>query len=236
MENITAKVFSQEEHAPLRVHRPFSSMDNLNLVSVYYTAITTLSIALRLTEAGQDVVVSMDSMSRIAEALTGLDHLNKTGQTGLVSGGLGRDALVQTRAMAALGGDYTHILGEGDFAAGTMTVFATALAAERGGKGGSDPSETAYAREISGTAHTGYFDLVNLNPKPRADAPYPWVNVLTSMTRFQDIFVPPVHMAEMAKVRTEMAAMGDPDAQFRWLHTYADARPIPDWVTAGKKQ
>ena len=155
-----------------------------------------LEKAKRLVEAGQDVVVLLDSITRLARAHNAT--FEAQGQSRTMSGGLEAGALRGPKRLFGA----ARAVEEG----GSLTVIATALVDT-----GSRMDDVIF-EEFKGT---GNMELVL--SRPLADRRlYPAVDVLASGTRREEMLLPPDRLHRVWALRQLLAGL-EPDEALRLL-------------------
>lgn len=159
----------------------------------------TLNAAINETEVGKDVLVLIDSLTRMARAFN--KESNNHGRT--LSGGLAANALEWPRRFFGAARNLEH--------GGSLTVMATILVDT-----GSRMDEVIF-QEFKGT---GNLDLV-LSQKCAEQRLYPAVNLNESGTRKEELlFSPEQHKAAM-KLRSFLSQMSETEAM-QYLLTHPE--------------
>ncbi len=172
----------------------FASSNDHETSSHVRLAEMVIERAKRLTEAGQDVVVLLDSITRLARAYN--KHTG-SGRTG--TGGLDIKALDIPKKLFGA----ARAFDEG----GTLTVMATALV-ETGSR-----MDDVIFQEFKGT---GNMELV-LDRKLADRRVYPAINLAASGTRKEERLLPAEMLDRITLLRRSMLQLNDVDAMERLL-------------------
>ena len=158
-----------------------------------------LERAMRLVELGKDVVILLDSMTRLARAynLT----INPTGRT--LSGGLDPGSLYGPKRFFGAARNIEH--------GGSLTILATALI-----ETGSRMDEVIF-EEFKGT---GNMEL-QLDRKLANRRIFPAVDIPASSTRRDDLLLPPDVISRMWQIRKQLSDMSGQEAMEK-LRTYME--------------
>ncbi len=152
----------------------------------YWVARFVLERAKQLTRSGFDVVVLMDSASRILMSHSRSDEIIKPANAGMISGGISTASVSATKRLLATAGH---------FECGTLTIISTMLGAESG-----KPShEAALAEEVGPSVMTAWWELIKIQKSG-----WPKLNVANTRTRQIEDFASPAFLQEMQQVNRLM--------------------------------
>lgn len=173
----------------------FASSNDSNVKEHCRIAEMCIERAKRLVEAGRDVLILMDSITRLARAYNNAER--GSGRT--MSGGIDARALEMPRRLFAA--------ARATRTAGTMTILATALIETN-----SRMDELIF-QEFKGT---GNMELV-LNRRIAELYIYPAVDILKSGTRREELIMPEMWLHKLRMIRRALASYKPAEAMERLL-------------------
>ncbi len=159
-------------------------------------AILTIERAKRMAEAGRDVVVLLDSLTRVGRAFNTAPGMSQTGRT--LSGGLDASALAIPKQLFGAARKFEE--------GGSLTIIATALV-DTGSRG-----DQVIFEEFKGT---GNMEMI-LDRKIAERRIFPAIDLAASGTRKEHLLVPPKELETMTALRRRLLNM-PPDQQVSQL-------------------
>ncbi|MCB9481277.1 MAG: transcription termination factor Rho [Desulfobacteraceae bacterium] len=172
-----------------------SSSSDQGISSHLRMARLTINSAIRCAEAGNDVVVLIDSLTRMARAFnSGTDSGGKT-----MSGGVGAKALATPRAYF---GAARNLEG-----GGSLTNIATIL------KDTGSRMDDVIFQEFKGT---GNMDLV-LSRKCSENRVWPAINIRESGTRKEELIHDEEELKQINEIRRSISSLDEKDAMEQFL-------------------
>ena len=169
-----------------------------------------IDIAQRKVESGKDVVILLDSITRMARAFN--NQLKSSGRT--LSGGVDAKALMEPKKFFGA----ARKLEEG----GSLTIIATTLV-----QTGSQMDEVIF-QEFKGT---GNMELV-LNRRLAEKRIYPAIDIGMSGTRREELIMPPDMFKAASKFRRYLAAMTEANQMPAAIQALEKFRNTQDFVVA----
>jgi transcription termination factor Rho len=169
-----------------------------------------IDIAQRKVEAGKDVVILLDSITRMARAYN--NQLKSSGRT--LSGGVDAKALMEPKKFFGA----ARKLEEG----GSLTIIATALV-----QTGSQMDEVIF-QEFKGT---GNMELV-LNRRLAEKRIYPAIDIGMSGTRREELIMPPEVFRAASKFRRYLSNMTEANQMPAAIQALEKFRSTADFVQA----
>jgi transcription termination factor Rho len=169
-----------------------------------------IDIAQRKVEAGKDVVILLDSITRMARAFN--NQLKSSGRT--LSGGVDAKALMEPKKFFGA----ARKLEEG----GSLTIIATTLV-----QTGSQMDEVIF-QEFKGT---GNMELV-LNRRLAEKRIYPAIDIGMSGTRREELIMPPDVYKAASKFRRYLANMTEANQMPAAIQALEKFRNTQDFVVA----
>lgn len=157
------------------------------------TSIMTIERARRMVEFGKDVLILLDSITRVSRVFNSVQ--GNSGRT--MTGGLDSRAMEQPRRMFAAARKTEE--------AGSLTIIATALI-----ETGSRMDELIF-QEFKGT---GNMELV-LDRKIAEQRIWPAVDIFQSGTRKEELLIPPKDLERITYIRRGLSGMNPPTAMGR---------------------
>ncbi len=173
----------------------FASSNDSNVKEHCRIAEMCIERAKRLVEAGRDVLILMDSITRLARAYNNADR--GSGRT--MSGGIDARALEMPRRLFAA--------ARATKTAGTLTILATALIETN------SRMDDLIFQEFKGT---GNMELV-LNRRIAELYIYPAVDILKSGTRREELIMPEMWLNKLRMIRRALAGYKPAEAMERLL-------------------
>jgi transcription termination factor Rho len=171
----------------------------------------TLEMARRRVEAGQDVVLVLDSLTRLARAYNTAER--GTGRT--LSGGIDSGALEKPKRFFGSARSVPERSG-----GGSLTIIATALT-ETGSRG-----DEVIFEEFKGT---GNAEIV-LDREIAERRIYPAINIERSATRREELLFSPEDMEKVHKLRRTLHAMPPADAVQLLIRQMSATRTNADFL------
>jgi transcription termination factor Rho len=171
----------------------------------------TLEYARRQVESGRDVVLVLDSLTRLARAY----NQTERGTGRLLSGGIDSGALEKPKRFF---GSARKVGGRGG--GGSLTIVATALT-ETGSRG-----DEVIFEEFKGT---GNAEIV-LDREIAERRVYPAINVEKSATRKEELLLPPDWLEKVYSLRRVLHSLSPVDAIQLLLKQVSDTRSNADLV------
>jgi transcription termination factor Rho len=170
-----------------------------------HTALAELAVerAKRLTETGRDVVILLDSITRLGRAY----NLTASGRGRTLSGGLDSTALYPPKRLLGAARNIEN--------GGSLTIIATALV-ETG-----SAMDTLIFEEFKSTGNAE----LRLDRGLAESRIYPAVDVTASGTRHDEVLMPPVELALTRQVRKALAGAPDKRQSTSQLLTRLRATP-----------
>jgi len=174
------------------------------------TAKMAIERAKRLVEAGKDVFVVLDSITRLARAFN--NYIGSTGRT--MTGGLDARAMEQPRRIFASARNTEE--------AGSLTIIATALI-----ETGSRMDELIF-QEFKGT---GNMELV-LDRKIAEQRYWPAVDINMSGTRREELLLTPAELEAVARMRRALAGAPPVEAIQKLLNGLSKLKTNKEFLIA----
>ncbi|MEX0912177.1 MAG: transcription termination factor Rho [Gemmatimonadota bacterium] len=165
----------------------------------------TLEMARRRVEGGKDVVLVLDSLTRLARAYN--THERGTGRT--MSGGIDSGALEKPKRFFGSARNVPEKAG-----GGSLTIIATALT-ETGSRG-----DEVIFEEFKGT---GNAELV-LDREVAERRIYPAINVERSATRREELLFTPEDLDKVHKLRRALHSLPAPEAAQLLIRQMSDTK------------
>jgi transcription termination factor Rho len=159
-------------------------------------AILTIERAKRMAEAGRDVVVLLDSLTRVGRAFNTAPGMSQTGRT--LSGGLDASALAIPKQLFGAARKFEE--------GGSLSIIATALV-DTGSRG-----DQVIFEEFKGT---GNMELI-LDRKISEKRIFPAIDLAASGTRKEHLLLSEPELQTMAALRRRLLQM-QPDVQMEQL-------------------
>jgi transcription termination factor Rho len=170
-----------------------ASSNDMDQPSHMRISLMTIDRARRMVEFGKDVVILLDSITRVARVFN-----NAQGNSGrTMTGGLDARAMEQPRKMFAAARKTEE--------AGSLTIMATALI-----ETGSRMDELIF-QEFKGT---GNMELV-LDRKIAEQRIWPAVDIFQSGTRKEELLIPAKDLEKIAYIRRGLSGLNPPTAMGR---------------------
>ncbi len=169
-----------------------------------------LEMALRKVERGQDVVILLDSITRMARAFN--NQLKSSGRT--MSGGVDAKALQEPKKFFGA----ARKIEEG----GSLTIIATALV-----QTGSQMDEVIF-QEFKGT---GNMELV-LNRRLAEKRIYPAIDIGMSGTRREELILPPEYHKAASRFRRYLANLTEANQMPAALQALEKFKTTEEFITA----
>jgi transcription termination factor Rho len=169
-----------------------------------------IDIAQRKVESGKDVVILLDSITRMARAFN--NQLKSSGRT--LSGGVDAKALMEPKKFFGA----ARKLEEG----GSLTIIATTLV-----QTGSQMDEVIF-QEFKGT---GNMELV-LNRRLAEKRIYPAIDIGMSGTRREELIMPPEVFKAASKFRRYLSAMTEANQMPAAIQALEKFKSTQDFVVA----
>ncbi len=119
----------------------------------YFVTQYVVDRARRLCECGFDVVLIVDSFSRVLMSHSRADKIMKPSSAGMIAGGVSTASITAIKRLLAVAGDF------GDR---SLTIVATMLGVEKGAGGYKRSSETSLYDETGPSTSTAIWALVNI--------------------------------------------------------------------------
>jgi transcription termination factor Rho len=173
----------------------------------------TLEHARRLVEEGKDVVIVLDSITRLARAHNTVER--GTGRT--LSGGLGATAMAKPKAFFGSARAVAESAG-----GGSLTIIATALV-ETGSR-----MDDVIFEEFKGTGNSE----IKLDRSLADRRIYPAIDIATSGTRREEKLFRPDQLDAVYTLRRGLQQM-PPQAAMEWLIKRIGSTPTNDALLAG---
>jgi transcription termination factor Rho len=153
-------------------------------------AVLAIERAKRMTEAGKDVVILLDSLTRVGRAFNTAPGVFNTGRT--LSGGLDASALAVPKQLFGAARRFEE--------GGSLTIIATALV-DTGSRG-----DQVIFEEFKGT---GNMELI-LDRKIAERRLFPAIDLAASGTRKEHLLLTPAELQTMAALRRRLLNMQPP--------------------------
>lgn len=153
-------------------------------------AMLTIDRAKRMAESGKDVVVLLDSLTRVGRAFNTAQGIHQTGRT--LSGGLDASALAIPKQLFGAARKFEE--------GGSLTIIATALV-DTGSRG-----DQVIFEEFKGT---GNMELI-LDRKIAERRLFPAIDLAASGTRKEHLLLPPKELETMSALRRRLIQMPPP--------------------------
>lgn len=156
----------------------------------YFVTQYVVDRARRLCESGYDVVLIIDSFSRVLMSHSRADKIIKPSSAGMIAGGVSTASITAIKRLLAVAGDF------GDR---SLTIVATMLGVEKGAGGYKRSSETSLYDETGPSTSTANWALVNI-----PSLKFPKIDVSQTHTREYHRICSEKELTDMKFVREAM--------------------------------